>query len=279
MKKFIFILVVLCALLPLTTCQTVSSVFQEPVVSLHSMGITGISFNGVQFICKVQVQNPNAFSIPFPETDWEFFVNTNSFIKGTVKNNQQIGAKRSTIVDIPISLDYLEVLNSFRSLWGSRQAGYRAALDIKIPLPILGNKVWKLEHSGNFPIPQVPQVSSPSMRVDNVSITGAEVVVTLNFVNPNAFALPSPKITYNYMVNRNSFIRGTIENQQPLAPSSTTPISFRMLVNYADLFRTFTSLLTASQAASLLTLSCDFGVPIFSGQNVNLELTGTLPLR
>jgi len=243
------------------------------------MDLTGISFNGARFLCKVQVQNPNAFSIPFPETDWEFFINTNSFIKGTVKNDRQIGARGTTIVDIPISIDYLEVLNVFRSLWGSNQVGFKTALDVKIPIPVLGTKVWRLEHNGSLPIPQIPQVAAPSMRIDNINITGAEILVTLNIVNPNAFELPSPKITYNYMVNRNSFIRGTIENERPLAPSSTTPINFRLLVNYSDLFRTFASLATAREAASLLTLSCDFGVPIFSGHNVNLELAGTLPLR
>jgi LEA14-like dessication related protein len=279
MKKLIFMLTVLFTILAFTNCETLPSVVQEPVISLHSVDLASLSFNGAQLICKVQVRNPNRFNIPFPETDWEFFINANSFISGTVKNNRQIRAQTTTIVDVPVNLNYLEIFNTFRSLKGNREAGYRVALGIKIPLPVLGERIWNLEHQGVLPIPQMPRLTAPSMRFENTTTTGTDVLVTLNVVNPNTFELPAPKISYNYMINRNSFIRGNVDNQRPLAASSTTPVAFRLQINYADVFRSFASLLTAREVSSLITLSCDFGIPAFGGETLTLEIPGTLPLR
>ncbi|MCL2441579.1 MAG: LEA type 2 family protein [Treponema sp.] len=276
-KKIFAVLIVLYTVFSLTNCQSLRSVFQEPVVSLHSAELTGISFIGAQFLCKVQVQNPNSFDIPFPETDWEFFINNNSFLKGTVKNNQRIRARSTTIVDVPVSFEYVQMFNSFRSLLGSRQTGYKVALGVKIPLPILGDKVWNFEHEGTLPVLQMPQVNRPSMRMENADINRAIINVTVNVQNPNPFPIPSPKITYDYQLNRNSFIKGTIENEGLLAASASTPVVFQLIVNYADLFRSFSAMRNLFEVPSLLILTCDLGIPVFS-DILRFEVGGTLPL-
>jgi LEA14-like dessication related protein len=270
--------VLLFMALSLSTCQTLMGAFQEPVISLHSTELASLTINGAQLLCKVRIENPNSFNIPFPETDWELFLNANSFIKGTVRNNERLKARGTTLVEVPVSFSYTDVFNTFASLIGSNQAGYKVALGVKFAIPVLGDKVWRFEHEGSIPFPQLPRITSPSMRLGNTSTSGVEVLVTVNFENPNTFDFPSPKITYNYMLNRNSFIRGIIEDEGPLAASATTPIVFRLMVNYADLFRSFASLITASQVSSQLTLSCDFGIP-FINRQLNLDLSGSIPLR
>ncbi|MDR0320989.1 MAG: LEA type 2 family protein [Treponema sp.] len=264
--------------LSLSTCQTLMGAFQEPVISLHSTELASITINGVQLLCKVKIENPNAFNIPFPETDWELFLNANSFIKGTVRNNERLRARGTTLVEVPVSFNYTDVFNTFASLIGSNQTGYKVALGVKFAIPVLGDKVWRFEHEGSIPFPQLPRITSPSMSIGNRNTSGVEILITVNFENPNPFDFPSPKITYNYMLNRNSFIRGIVENEGPLAASATTPVVFRLMVNYADLLRNFASLMTASQVSSQLTLSCDFGIP-FLNRQLNVDLSGTLPLR
>jgi len=278
-KKISLALTAFLAFVLLTNCQSLMAAFQDPVVSLHSVELTNININGARLLCKVQVENRNSFEIPFPETDWEFFINSNSFISGTVKNNQRIKGRSTTIIDVPVSLDYLEVINTFRSLVGSQQIGYKVALGVNFLLPVLGDKTWQFEHEGVVPMPQLPRLSAPSMSIGSRDLTGAEIIVSMNLINPNVFDLPSPKIAYDFMINRNSFIKGAIENEGTLAASSTTPVSFRLLVNYADLLRSFVSLVTAREASTLINLECDFGIPIFNGPVIKQQIQGTLPLR
>ncbi|MCL2184349.1 MAG: LEA type 2 family protein [Treponema sp.] len=290
-KSFIrlhMMIIVACvslSILSLSTCETLSAVLQDPLITIHSVDLASINLNGAQLLCKLQVENPNSFEIPFPETDWECFINTNSFIKGTIKNNNRLRARNKTIVEVPVNLDYLDLLNTFRSLKGNRKIDYKLALGIKFSLPLLGDKVWNLEHSGEVPLPQLPRITSPSMRVDNVNTSRAEIVISINFENPNEFPIPSPKVSYDYLINRNSFIKGEIENNGPLAASSTTPVNFRLTVNYGDLARTvassITSLLSSSsrELTTQIRLNCDFNIPFFKDeQPFNWSSDGVLPL-
>jgi len=276
--KIMILAAALFAVLSFSTCQTIKGALQEPVISLHSVDIAGVDITGVRLLCKVQVENLSAIDIPFPETSWKLFINDNSFVDGIVKNNQRIKAKQKTLVDVPVNLEYLGIFNSFRSLKGSRNARYKIALGVKIPVPVLGDKVWNFEHNGELPLLQPPKISAPSMKIDSRDLTKADVLITLNIENPNVFALPSFKLKYDYQLNKNSFLKGETDSK-PLPAAAVTPVVFKLTVNYADLLKSFASLAASREVSSSINLSGDFGIPAFSGETFNLNASGSLPLR
>ena len=279
LTKIVMTAVVLFTLLFMTTCETLASGLKEPRFTFQSAQFLNMSVNGLQLLCKVQVQNPNSFEIPFPETDWALSINRNAFANSTVSNSQRIRAGGSTVIDVPINLDFAGIFRSITSLRGTSRADYKVDMGFKIPIPVFGTKVWKLDHSGNLPLPQAPRLNSPSIRLGDINLTRAELIVSMNFENPNTFTLPAPKITYNYMVNNNSFIRGTLDNLGTLAASATTPINFRLQVTYADLFRSFAALMTQSNVATNLDFTCDFGFADYGWNTLNNVLPFTLPIR
>jgi len=281
MKKRFKIIMAVCvflSVLSFTTCETLMKSLQEPLISLHSVELANISINGVQLLCKVQVDNPNPFTIPFPETSWQLFINNNSFTSGVVRNNESLRARQKTLVDVLVNLDYLGVFNSFASLKGSQKAGYKVALGVKFTLPLLGDKVWNFEHEGEVPLPQLPKLSAPVMSIGSRDFTRAEIIVTMNIENPNVFPLQPITINYDYQINRNSFLRGDTKSEI-IPPSSTSPMVFRLTVTYADLLRSFASLVTSSSVSSSISITGNFGIPAFGNEPFSLNASGTLPLR
>jgi LEA14-like dessication related protein len=276
--KLLTAAIILYAILAFTACKTVSSVLQEPVVSLHSAEIVKINFSGAQLLCKVQVENPNIFDIPFPEVGWEIFINANSFISGVVRNDQRIKARDTTFVEIPVNLDYLDMLNTFTSLLGRIQIDYKIALAVKFSIPVLGDKVWRYEPAGTVPLPQIPRLSAPVFRVEKADLNMVELFVSVNMENPNTFELPPPRITFNYQINNTSIIQNTIANRSPLAASSVTPVIFGLVVYYNDIFRVLPSLRTLKNVPSTLDMSFNFAVPFFRGETFHLEIPGSLQL-
>lgn len=276
--KSIKLLIIICAVFIFTTCQTVSAVLQEPVISLHSVELAKINFTDAQILCKVQIENPNVFEIPFPEIGWEIFLNTNSFISGVVKNDQRIKARNSTLVEIPVSLDYLDVFRAISSLFGRSSIEFKIPLAVKFSIPILGDKIWRLEPQGVLPLPQVPKLSAPSIRIESSNLSMVELRVSVNVENPNAFSLPAPKIAFNYQINNTSILRNSFENRTQLAASSVTPVVYGLAVYYSDVFRILPALVNSSTASTLLDMSVDFGVPAFSGQTFGLQLPISIPL-
>jgi LEA14-like dessication related protein len=275
---FLKLLAVLCVVFILTTCQTVSTILQEPVISLHSLELANINFTDAQILCKVQIENPNVFEIPFPEIGWEIFLNANAFINGVVKNDQSIKARGATLVDIPVSFNFLDVFRTFSSLLGANSIEYKIPLALKFSIPVIGDKIWRLEPQGVLPLPQIPKLSVPTIRIQNANLSMVELVVSMNVENANAFSLPAPKIAFNYMINNTSLLRNSFENRTPLAASSVTPVMFGLAINYTDVFRVLPSLISSSSASTLLDMSVDFGVPAFSGQTFNMQVPGSIPL-
>jgi LEA14-like dessication related protein len=277
-KKSVLTLFILLIVLLFTTCQTISASLQEPVISLHSVELAEITFSGTHLVCKVQIENPNPFDIPFPEVGWEFFINTNSFVKGVTKNDRRIRAKNATIIEVPVALNYIDIFRVFSSLKGRSDFDYKAALAVKFNIPVIGDKVWRFEPSGTVPLPQPPKLSSPVMRVESSDLSRLEWYVSVNVENPNPFELPAPKINFNYQVAGTSILRNAFTNRQKLAPSSVTPVVFGIVVYYADVFRVLPNLRNTASAPSNLDMTFDFSIPAFSGDTFNLQIPALLAL-
>jgi len=265
-----------------TTCQSLQSVLREPVLSFRSAELVRINVTGVDLLFKVNVENPNPFTIPFPEIDWEFFINTNSFVSGAVEHGQYLTKQATTVVDVPVRFEYLEVFNTFASLRGSGQADYKVALDLKFTLPVLGDKVWHLEHEGVFPIFRAPSISFSGISVKNLSLTKIEFEAVWEVDNPNIFAMNIKDFSYNLSVNNSQWASGKIPGAPRIGAGGKTQIPLVFSIDSLSMVTSITRIITAGTD---VTYSCSgnagFGadLPGLDDYNYPLNLTGTTKLK
>ena len=258
-NKIVMTVTAIIAIFSLSTCKSLPSVLQEPRVSLNSTEIRNLTFTGAQLLCKVKVDNPNAIEIPFPETGWQLFINSNSFINGVVRNNQRIGARKSTIVDVPVTLNYRDIFNTFSSLSGSQKADYRIALALKFAIPILGDKVFNLERSGEFPVLHLPIIRFVNLRVKNMSLTNLDVEVNWEVENTNSFAMTVKELGYNLAVNNANWSSARVSNAPQIAANRRTTVPVTFSTNNLSIVRSITEIVTR-------------------GTNVNYALNGNFNL-
>jgi LEA14-like dessication related protein len=279
MRKNIFSITAIIITVAVIACKTVNPSFQEPVISFHSVTAADGNINNIQLLCKIQVKNTNSFEIPFPQTGWELFIKDISYKAGTAISDGKIKAKSAVFMEVPIKVEYTDFFKTYKSLIGSKQASYKIALAVKYSYPDWGEKVWNFDNSGELPLLQLPLISVPAMVMDNAEYSKTEILVTVNVENPNVFEIPSPKFSYDYQISKKSFIWGIAENEAPLAPNSVTPIQFRLIVNYADFYRSFSNVKYTREAGSLLVLLCDYRIPVFSGESRRFDSPGAVPIR
>jgi len=273
LKYLVFLLVIL-----ITNCQSFNSIVQEPKLSLNSVEITGINFNGVNLVAHVNVENPNAFSIPLPKIDWELFINTASFIQGTLKNDKTIKKQDTVTLDIPLSVSYDGLYNSVKSLIESKEAAYHVALGITFPIPLIESKVYKLDFSGVIPLPQLPKLSPGSIKISKMDFTGIELACGVNVENPNGFPIPFPTLNWNYDVNGVPVVKSSFAGAGEIAAGAAGAALITVSVAYADIFKAVDSAKDIGEAKSNLSLAA--GLPIAaleSAQNV-LDVPFTLPI-
>jgi|TergutMp193P3_1026864.scaffolds.fasta_scaffold14712_3 LEA14-like dessication related protein len=283
-KRVAAVGIVLWAMLGLTTCETLRAAFQEPGVSLSSAQLVKITFTGTEMLCKVKVKNPNAFYIPFPEIGWDLFINNNFFVRGVIKNDQQrINARSTTLVDVPVSIKYLDVFNTFKSLKESDQADYKIALALKFPIPVIGDRVWDLEHKGVFPIIKLPTISFKGITAKNLSLSKIDFDVIWEVENPNVFNMNVKDLSFNLAVNGSSWANGKVPNTPQLTAKRKTEIPLAFSINNLAMITGITSIITGGTNVSYacggnLSLGMalqGYNVPAVPDLNIPVNFTGT----
>jgi LEA14-like dessication related protein len=186
-----------------------------------------ISFTGIDLLCKINVDNPNPITIPFPELGWGLFINDNHFINGTIRNGNPLRARGTTEVEIPVSLNYVEVFNTFTSLIGSTEVAYKIPLDIKFNLPVLGEKVFHLEPAGTIPLLQFPSLSFKGISAKTTLLPPRlDFEVSLEVENKNAVAMLVNDISYNLSVNNSQWAAGSAPKGLRINPKQKQVLSF-----------------------------------------------------
>jgi LEA14-like dessication related protein len=216
------------AVLVLAACASLESVVHEPSISVDSVEITGFSFSGLDMVCHVNVENLNGFDIPFPKVDWDLFINSNEFIRGTIKNDTHIKARQTVTVDIPFSVTYAGLFNSFKSLIDAKEAAYNIKLALTFALPIIQDKTFNLDFAGVIPIVRMPSLSFKGIAVKSLGMRKLDFVLTWEVDNPNSFSFGIDKFLYDFKVNNNSWAQGSAENSPTIKADgkTTIPVDF-----------------------------------------------------
>ena len=282
MKKIIFVLSVSLFLLflcfGLSSCSTLDGVVQAPNVTFNSVNIAGIGLQGVDLIVRINVENPNAFNIPFPEVNWHMFINDNSFVRGMINEGTNLRGRRTVTVDLPISVSYSGFFNSFASLFGSSEVGYKVALDLRFPLPVINDLTYNLEFEGILPLLQIPRLSAPSFRTGRMDFTGIEQIWAINIANPNNFSIPIPEYNWQYEVNGTPVIRGKINQEGELAALSENAVNFTVNMRYADIISAIGSLGNAPELRSLMNMDTILPFDLPDGLLSPFQFPATIPI-
>jgi len=228
MKKIKPVLTAALIIFALAACGSspASGIISEPSVSFESVSMTGINFSGADMKVQIKVRNDNAFSIPFPEINWNLFITEASFLNGVIKNDKKIAARGSTVVDLPFTVTYEGLYKAISNLINADEAPYRIDLAARFPLPLLENKTFTTSFNGKIPMLKVPALSFSGVKFNSISLTRVEFVLTWLVDNKNSFAVNLDKLDYNFAVNGTSWSSGAAQRTTiPARRTTQIPIT------------------------------------------------------
>ena len=276
--KFLKYTLLLFILVLLTNCQSLGSVLQEPKLSLNSVDLSKITFNGIDLIAHLNVENPNGFSIPLPKIDWELFINTASFVNGVITNDKTIKSRSTSTLDIPLSFTYEGLYNTISSLITTKEADFEIALGVSFPIPLIENKVYELNFKGAIPLPQLPKLSPGDIKISKIDFSGVELACGINVENPNKFPIPFPNLNWGYDVNGVQLFKSTFTGTGEIAAGTAGAALINVGISYADLFSAISSLRNSGEANGNLALDTGLDMPFLGNAKSLLEVPGKIPI-
>lgn len=174
---------------------------QQPEVNFSDVSIQNITFDGVTLLFDFDVTNPNRLGVSADRYSYEFFINNESFITGQQEERIEVGRESTSTVQVPVSLSFSNVYDSFRSVLRQDSISYKMETDVTFSLPVLGSRTVPVEANGQLPIPRIPQIEFGGFDMKSMSFSGAEAEVIFRVRNPNSFGIVLAGADYALQVN------------------------------------------------------------------------------
>lgn len=220
---------------------------KKPLVSFQGVHLDKLSFNSVDLLFDLKVENPNAFGVALAGFDYEFFINKNRFLNGVQDERQNIAANAISTVQFPLGLDFASLYNTFSDLKNADSTTYQVNLGFSFDVPILGVIKAPISKTGTFPLFKLPKITMGSIKLNKLNLTGAELLLNLNLDNPNAFSATLNRLNYALSIGGQQVASGltsqSIQVDQKAASQITIPIS----LNFLQSGRTIYNILTRNE--------------------------------
>jgi LEA14-like dessication related protein len=245
-----------------------------------SISIDKIDFSGISLNCLMNVENPNFFEIPFPEMDWDYSVNKNSFIKSSVAAGAgSVGANSVVPVNIKLDVDYTELYKTFQSLFTVGEADGVLALTSGLSeVPAFAGEEQSLEVTNKIPLLKPPVIRFTGITVRNVNIFegllagNSKIDLTIGFEveNKNTFAVNFDSFAYKLTVNGSQWADGAVPGETVVKPNSKTTIPVTLSINTLSLVKEIGALVASRKTN--VPYTCEGGV------SISADFTGLKPV-
>jgi len=189
------------------------------------MSIQTIDFDGVTLLFDFDVTNPNRLDVSAESYNYEFFINGQSFINGTQEERLEIGSQSTSTVQVPVSMTFSNLYESFRSVLQQDSISYRMDTAVSFSLPVIGSRTVPVQAEGDLPIPKVPRIRFGDFEMKRLSFSGAEVDISFTVDNPNPFGITLAGADYTLQVNGNEWLDTSLREAIRVSGSETREIT------------------------------------------------------
>jgi LEA14-like dessication related protein len=239
MRRTLLLITALIPSLFLLGCATLEQVGQalegqKPSASVQGLKMTGLDRNGVNLVFDVAVDNPNPVGISLAGLDYDLKLLGSSFLQGDQPMGMKLAANGNSQVQVPVRLGFQQLLNSYQQLKGAEKVGYELDLGMGFEVPLLGKVRVPVNYRGEFPIPEMPTVSLRSLDVQQLTMSGAQLLLQLEVDNPNQFSLLLDKLNYNLKLNGYDVGGGLVKKAANIRQDGRGTLSLPLSLDFAQ---------------------------------------------
>lgn len=210
--NFGMILILCCILLLAGGCsalQDLARSVQKPNLSVTNVQVTDFSFSEIELVFDVTVDNPNALSVQMLSYDYNLDINERTFVNGKQDKETRIEASGESTFQVPVRLSFSDVYSAVESLAGSDSASYEFMSSFTFDLPGLGRTEVPVSREGDIPLLKIPNVRITHLQVNEVNLNSANLVLSLEFDNPNGLGFNIADFAYTLNINGSRWAEGS----------------------------------------------------------------------
>lgn len=128
------------ALLALAGCagMGLGSVFREPDVDVVGAELTRTGISGADLLFEFEVDNPNGVALVLDGLNYRLRLNDRPLLDGRQDKRTEIGANTESRVNLPVSIQYDDILRVLETLDDNDRPSYELQADFQFDVPVVG---------------------------------------------------------------------------------------------------------------------------------------------
>jgi LEA14-like dessication related protein len=154
---------------------------------------------------------------------------------------------------------------------------YTAQIDLGVDAPMLGRINLPVSHSGELPVPAIPEVALVAFDIDALSLDKVAASARLRIRNTNQFELALHKLGLNLALGGKDVAQSAVASNARLAPGQSATLDVPVTFSPRALGGGVFNLLTGSEAAYALSGSLDAGTG-FGPLTLPIRASGRTPV-
>lgn len=123
-----------------------------------------------------------------------------------------------------------------------------------------------------------PHVNLQNLRFVNLTFQDVDFAFDLKITNPNPFAVSMAGFDYDFQIDGASFIKGQKGDELVINASGESSVEIPLSLNFADLYKTYTSLQNQDSSKYTLKSTLYFNLPVIGRTPIPVSKSGQIPL-
>jgi LEA14-like dessication related protein len=243
----------------------VSENVKEPKVDFVGAKLSGLSLDAVDLLFDLKIENPNRVGVKLAGLDYDLFLDGNSFVKGNQDKGIEIPSAGAETIQLPVSLRFSDIYKTFENLKEQGASNYQIKCGFSFDVPVLGVVRVPVSKSGEFPLIKLPKLSLDSLKLDRLTLTGADLKLGLKLNNPNVFSMVLGGLNYQFKLNKQDIISGLSNNSTQIKEKGDSIIEIPISLDFFQVGKSVYQILNGNK-------NLDYGL------DGKLNLTTSLPL-
>jgi len=249
---------------------------QEPDVKISKIKMTGLSFDKVDLLFNIDINNPNAVGINLSGFDYDLQIEDKSFFNGRQDNGLAIKAYGSEQIRLPLTIQFMELYSAFIDLKNLDSVKYNFNTGLSFNLPMLGDIRIPIGKAGYIPALKLPSVSFHNLKLDKLKLTGADLNLQIKIDNPNAFTFILKNMDYKLNIAGSQWIDGKINQLMNISAKQETIIKIPISLNFLSMGQSVYNILKGDQSIKYkLNGHADLGSSLPLLENISIPFNQT----
>lgn len=273
------VIVLLCLLVVTMTggCKILKGLVRSPSIQLDSVALKSTSLFQGDLEFTFNMTNPNPIGVSVDSMTYQLGIDGRKTMEGTLNQGLALPAMVSKSVTIPITVNYMESVDSLLDFFKKDSLSYELSGTFKI-----GAFTVPFSHKDVITLPKPPSVQVKGVSIRSMTFTGARLALELEITRQTPGRIDLKKITYAISLGGFKLFNGKSENFSMAEDTKTQTITVPLTVDFITLGKSAMTLFSQGNIDYELSGDMEFDIPKVGIRNFPFKKagnTGMMPLN